>query len=82
MLKMFPLLKPNISYSCEKCNKNFSDKPALLNHLDGHVSPDRRAYKCDDCDYSFVRRYQLSQHRKHRHFSEEKKFVCEKCSKS
>lgn len=70
------------TFSCDKCNKNFSDKPALLNHLDGHVSPDQRAFKCNECDYSFVRRYQLSQHQKHRHFSEEKKFVCDTCSKS
>ncbi|KAG4079998.1 hypothetical protein HA402_006310 [Bradysia odoriphaga] len=69
-------------FSCEKCNKIFSDKPALLNHLDSHVSLDKRAYKCDMCEDSFMRKYQLSQHHKARHLPEEKRFVCDECSKA
>lgn len=65
------------------CNKNFADKPGLMNHMDGHVPSDQRPYRCDKCNKSYAKKFQLDQHRKMRHISEaDKKFICSDCGKA
>lgn len=68
---------------CEPCNKNFADKPGLMNHMDNHVPNEERRFQCMHCPRNYAKKFQLDQHARLRHITEgEKKFVCDECGKT
>lgn len=73
----------NLSIRCEPCNKNFADKPGLMNHMDSHVPNEERRFQCIQCPRNYAKKFQLDQHARLRHITDdEKKFVCDECGKT
>lgn len=67
---------------CKDCNKTFSDKQCLRNHILIMHQPDEdKAYQCEHCPKKFVKRYLLEQHIPIHVPTEERRHICEICNK-
>lgn len=70
------------AYHCEQCDRSFSTKQSLKNHIAHHVPLDSRAFKCNLCSSSFSREAILKVHVRNKHTSKNgQKFPCDKCNK-
>ena len=64
---------------CEICNKSFSSKLTLENHMKIHN--DERTYECDACDKKFVCDSHLRNHKK-THETDQNSVKCPHCEKT
>ncbi|XP_062616621.1 gastrula zinc finger protein XlCGF8.2DB-like [Saccostrea cucullata] len=51
-----------LAFSCDDCNKRFSDRQQLNAHLEKHDKCQR--FKCDTCSETFTYRHNLTRHMK------------------
>eukprot|EP00095_Tigriopus_kingsejongensis_P006121 maker-scaffold98_size375582-snap-gene-1.17 protein:Tk06121 transcript:maker-scaffold98_size375582-snap-gene-1.17-mRNA-1 annotation:"zinc finger" len=66
------------TFSCEKCDKNFSKRSSLARHMYEHS--DQRPYPCTECDKAFKHKHHLREHM--RLHTGEKPFQCDRCLKT
>lgn len=72
-------LESKKSFACEKCDKNFTQKCHLKQHIMG-VHEQKRPFCCQLCSKSFVHKGNLKQHIFAVH-EKKKRFICEQCDK-
>ncbi|XP_055622233.1 zinc finger protein 845-like [Toxorhynchites rutilus septentrionalis] len=65
-------------WSCEVCQKKYSSKNLLDDHMNMHSG--RRPFKCDMCPKDFASKYTLAAHLK-THQERERVFSCKECGK-
>ena len=70
----------NKDFKCESCEKSFSQKGYLKNHIK-RVHEGRKDYKCEFCGKSFSERQKLEIHISMVHEGH-KDYKCESCGKS
>lgn len=66
------------SFSCEVCNKSFSQKMHLMRHSLIHTG--EKPYSCDQCEKTFIQKVQLKFHK--RTHTGEKSYKCDLCEKA
>ncbi|XP_046407491.1 zinc finger protein 260-like, partial [Ischnura elegans] len=66
------------SFNCSVCNKSFTQRCILGNHMRSHK--ERKRYPCTICSKSFAWKSHITQHM--RTHTEEKHFSCSECAKS
>ncbi|XP_046881797.1 zinc finger and SCAN domain-containing protein 12-like [Hypomesus transpacificus] len=64
-------------HQCQECNKTFSGKGALVQHMKTHTG--ERPFQCQECSKLFVRRDILREHT--RTHTSEKPYKCQQCNK-
>ena len=65
----------NGKYECESCNKTFSHRSNLYQHI--HSKHEGIKYACDKCDYQATQQGNLSKHIQSKH--EGVKYACDQC---
>lgn len=68
----------NKRFTCDLCQKSFSQKITLIQHLNSHSKI--KPYRCEDCGLNFKQNSSLFKHRKQKHLNE--KPSCSECQKS
>lgn len=66
-------------WSCKECNKNYSSKNLLDEHMNMHTG--ERPYKCPHCTKDFASKYTLTAHMK-THYERKRPYECKECNKS
>lgn len=66
-------------WSCKECNKNYSSKNLLDEHMNMHTG--ERPYKCPHCTKDFASKYTLTAHMK-THYDRKRPYQCKECDKS
>lgn len=66
-------------WSCKECNKNYSSKNLLDEHMNMHTGD--RPYKCPHCTKDFASKYTLTAHMK-THYERKRPYECKECNKS
>lgn len=66
-------------WSCKVCNKNYSSKNLLNEHMNMHTG--ERPYKCPHCVKDFASKYTLTAHMKI-HYDRKRPYECKECGKS
>lgn len=70
--------KKNFRYKCAKCDLEFTDEKAVIEHVDSHERTLQK-YRCEDCSKEYLSKESL---RQHRHAEHRKTFVCRYCNKT
>ncbi|KAM3912164.1 uncharacterized protein RB166_020655 [Leptodactylus fuscus] len=71
-------LRSESRFSCQECEKSFTNKTNLLEHQSVHTG--ERPYSCQDCGKSFTWKSNLCEHQKIH--SDKIPFLCSVCGKS
>lgn len=66
-------------WTCKDCNKNYSSKNLLDEHMNMHTGD--RPYKCPHCVKDFASKYTLTAHMKI-HYDRKRPYECTECGKS
>lgn len=66
-------------WTCKECNKNYSSKNLLFEHMNMHTG--ERPYKCPHCTKDFASKYTLTAHMKI-HYDRKRPYECKECGKS
>lgn len=66
-------------WSCKECNKSYSSKNLLDEHMNMHTG--ERPYKCPHCTKDFASKYTLTAHMK-THYERKRPYECKECNKS
>ncbi|KAJ9589614.1 hypothetical protein L9F63_017199 [Diploptera punctata] len=77
------LSKPDVGpFSCPQCDKKFSSKYGLANHMNLHLPEDERPYKCRHCNKGFGAKHAMTKHER-THLPDEQRlsYVCDICGK-
>ena len=72
------LLQKRRNLPCVLCEKSFSHKYYLNNHMKLEHEDNPGNGICDQCDETFKNRHQLARHRYHRHVNKKKTIKCDK----
>ena len=72
------LLQKSRNLPCVLCDKSFSHRYHLNNHMKLEHEDNPENGICDQCDKNFKNRHQLARHRYHRHVNEKKTIKCDK----
>ncbi|PSN50914.1 hypothetical protein C0J52_05366 [Blattella germanica] len=77
------LPKPEIGpFHCPHCDRKFSSKYGLANHMNLHLPEDERPYKCQHCNKGFGAKHAMTKHeRTHLPDEERLSYVCDICGK-
>ena len=73
------LLQKRRNLPCVLCEKSFSHKYHLNNHMKLEHEDNPENGICDQCDETFKNRHQLARHRYHRHVTRMKTIKCDNC---
>ncbi|PNF38277.1 hypothetical protein B7P43_G11606 [Cryptotermes secundus] len=69
-------------FLCPHCNKQFSSKYGLANHMNLHLPESERPYKCQYCNKGFGAKHAMTKHeRTHLPDEERLSYVCDVCGK-
>ena len=76
----FPTTKSTspISFQCEKCNRKYTSKGNLRDHMRVHNPEDQ--YNCAYCDQKFTHKTNLKRHIQAMH-TDDRPFKCDRCAK-
>lgn len=66
-------------WTCKECNKRYSSKNLLDEHVNMHTG--ERPYKCPHCAKDFASKYTLTAHMKI-HYDRKRPYECKECGKS
>jgi KRAB domain-containing zinc finger protein len=69
-------------FLCPHCNKQFSSKYGLANHMNLHLPEGERPYKCQYCNKGFGAKHAMTKHeRTHLPDEERLSYICDVCGK-
>lgn len=69
-------------FHCPRCNKQFSSKYGLANHVNLHLPESERPHKCQYCNKGFGAKHAMTKHeRTHLPDEERLSYVCDICGK-
>eukprot|EP00092_Neocalanus_flemingeri_P019464 GFUD01021085.1.p1 GENE.GFUD01021085.1~~GFUD01021085.1.p1 ORF type:complete len:738 (+),score=141.93 GFUD01021085.1:51-2264(+) len=69
------------TYKCVVCQKSFSKKCNLRNHMGLHNTSERK-YKCEECSETFAWKSSLNRHKERQHMGNQLEYPCNWCEKS
>ena len=75
------LLQKRRNLPCVLCEKSFSHKYYLNNHMKLEHEDNPENGICDQCDKNFKNRHQLAQHRYRRHVTKKMTIKCDNCER-
>ncbi|XP_031623262.1 zinc finger protein 62-like [Contarinia nasturtii] len=68
-------------FTCEQCDKQFSDRQKFINHKSHHKIVDEKRFLCCECDKAFHSNHALKRHSQKHKKRLKKSLSCSHCSK-